>query len=127
MPASEHIIQLLNYYGYLVLFPIAVIEGPIISIISGFLISKHILAFIPVYFILLGGDITGDVLYYSLGRWGTRFLLRWGHKIGLSRERIARVDRHFIKHGGKTLLFWKLTQTAGPPIFIPPRNLPIPF
>lgn len=124
----DQIVQLLIVHRYLLLFPIAVIEGPIIAIIAGFLASKQLIGFVPAYLILLAGDVCGDVIYYLIGRWGgMRFINRWGSKIGLTPARIAKVDRHFIEHGGKTLLFGKWTQTVGAPILVTAGMLRMPF
>ena len=128
MPTLDHIVQLLIVHRYVLLFPIAVIEGPIISIIAGFLASKGLMSLVPAYFILLAGDVGGDVIYYLIGRWGgIRFINRWGSKIGLTPARIAKVDRHFIDHGGKTLLFGKWTQTVGAPILVTAGMLRMKF
>lgn len=128
MFTPDQIVQLLTHYGYLILLPIAVLEGPIISIIAGFLASQGILGFFFSYLILLLGDLGGDVIYYSIGRWGGfRFISRWGSKIGVTTERIAKVDRHFVDHGGKTLLFGKWTQTVGAPILVTAGIIKMPF
>ena len=65
----NQIFGLLYTYSYLVLFPLVVIEGPVVTIITGFLVSLGFMDFIPAYFTIMAGDLTGDVLYYSAGRW----------------------------------------------------------
>ncbi len=118
MLALEQVVQLLILYKYLILFPIAVLEGPIIAVIAGFLITTGHLKFLPVFLIVLAGDIVGDVLYYTIGRYGGRpFIRRWGHYIGLHAERLASVEDHFHKHPKKTLFFGK-TQSWGSLILV---------
>jgi membrane protein DedA with SNARE-associated domain len=128
MAVFQHITQLVNQYGYFILYPIAVLEGPIISIIAGFMASKGLLDGFAAYLILVLGDTTGDILYYLLGRFGGyQFVKRWGERIGLSKKRMDAVDRHFIHHGGKTLLFGKWTQTVGAPILVTAGMLRMKF
>ena len=128
MFTPDHIVLLLTHYGYLILFPIAVIEGPIISVIAGFLVSKGLLNFFFAYLVLLAGDLGGDMLYYAVGRWGGMpFIKRWGPRLGLNPARVAQVDKHFVDHGGKTLLFGKWTQTVGAPILVSAGIVRMPF
>ncbi len=100
---------------YALLFPVAVIEGPIITVVAGFLGANHIVNIYIVYFIMAAGDVTGDCLYYALGRFGgRRFLDRWGHFFGFSTEKIASMESHYRKHSGKTILLSKITHGIGP-------------
>jgi membrane protein DedA with SNARE-associated domain len=104
------IINLLVVYKYLFLFPITVFEGPIVTIIAGFLSSIGIFNFFLAYIVIVVGDLVGDCFYYSIGRFGRKgFLERWGHYIGITPERISNLESHFDKHSGKTLIIGKLT------------------
>ncbi len=115
----DQIISELIKYKYIFLFPITIVEGPIITIIAGFLSSSGYMNPIIVYMIAMAGDIIGDVVYYAIGRWGrTGFINRWGRWIGLNSQRVIRLEGHFKNHGGKTLLFGKWTQTLGAPILV---------
>jgi membrane-associated protein len=97
-----------------VVFPLTVVEGPIVSILAGFLCS---LGYAHLYFLLpiiVAGDLTGDCLWYAAGRWGRRgFGGRWGKFFGVTPERLLRIERHFEKHSGKTLVLGKLTHAVG--------------
>lgn len=110
------VLWLLNY-RYTVLFPILIIEGPIITIIAGFLSSQGIFNIWAVYGLAITGDVAGDIIYYALGRWGGRRLIeRWGRFFGLGIEKINGLERHFANHSGKTLIFGKLSHAIGGPI-----------
>lgn len=123
----EKIIQLLITYKYYLLFPISVIEGPIISIIGGFLISGGILDPIITYLVLISGDIVGDTMYYSIGRWGGNpFIRRFGHYIKIDENKLIRAEKHFKNHGGKTLLFGK-TQAFGALILLAAGVIKMPY
>ena len=67
-------IQLLLTYKYLILIPLAIIEGPIVAVIVGFFTTMHIFNFILSYVILVLGDIIGDGLIYYIGYSGKRLL-----------------------------------------------------
>lgn len=109
----DNIIILLSTYKYFLLLPIATVEGPIISVIAGFLCSTGILNIAITYLILIMGDMLGDTFYYSIGRWGGRpFLRKWGHFFGLNETRLTKLDNHFKTHPGKTILIGK-TQAVG--------------
>jgi len=118
MPALDSLIQPLITYKYLLLLPVSIVEGPIVSIIAGFLCSKGLLSLFVTYPVLIMGDLLGDTMYYSIGRWGGRsFIHRWGRFIGVKEEKLLRTDNHFKNHGGKTLIFGK-TQALGGVILV---------
>ena len=109
----QQVTQLLLQYKYLILFPIVVVEGPIITIIAGFLASQGYLNVFITYGISVIGDLVGDTFYYAIGYWGRKgFVDRWGKYFGLNGELMERVEKHFRTHAGKTLLFGK-TQAIG--------------
>ena len=109
------LLALFKYYKYFLIFPVAVFEGPIISVISGFLVSLGLLNGIATYIILVCGDLVGDSLYYSVGRyWGN---LSWAKKImrftGYDEKMQQIVSDHFEKHKGKTLVLAKFSYGLG--------------
>lgn len=106
-------------YKYVMLFPAAVIEGPIITILAGFLVAHGYLYSLVAYGILVAGDLTGDSCYYALGRWG---LYR-----GATTEQLNKVKKHFANHSGKTLLVGKLTHGIGSIILMAAGAAGIPY
>src|SRR5450432_4605817 len=66
----DHIAYLLTQYKYLLLFPLAIVEGPIIAVIAGFLCINGFLNLFIVYPIIVAGDLIGDTICYFLGLWG---------------------------------------------------------
>lgn len=106
-------------YRYLVLFPIAILEGPIISIIAGFLISIHLMELWIVFGVLVAGDVVGDILLYAVGRWGgSPLITRWGPKFGATPEHMDKFEKLFKTHAKKTLLFGKWGHAFGFPILV---------
>lgn len=105
---------LLLKYRYILLYPISVAEGPIISVIAGFLVSIGKINFALAYLVLILGDLTGDTILYSLGRWGSgSFLPKYGRYIGITPARIEEGAKIFNKHPVGTLLFGKWSHTFG--------------
>lgn len=95
--------MLLTKYGYFILFPLAAIEGPIVSLVVGFLIYLGYLKFLPAYAILLLGDLIPDTVYYYIGRFGNRrkIMEKYGSRLNL-------IEKLWREHGKKTMFFSKL-------------------
>ncbi len=104
----EQLRSLIEIYTYFILFPLVVVEGPIVTIIAGFLTHVKVLNFYTAYIVIVVADITGDILWYSLGRFARGAVERFGHLIGLGEEKLRGVDKHFGENGHKTVLFGKL-------------------
>ncbi len=112
--ASQFLFQLFLHYKYWLLFPITALEGPLITMAAGFLVSVHQINPWIALPIIIAGDTTGDVLYYGIGWFGerTRFS-RWViKKLNFERHK-ERVKHEFEKRGGKLLLFGKFTHAFG--------------
>jgi len=111
--STGKILGLLIAYRYAIFFPLTVVEGPIVTIIAGFLVSLGYMNFLIVYVIAVVGDVVGDVLYYALGRWGSGRIFSRGSFFGIKVGQLERVEKHFGAHAGKTLLFGKWTHSVG--------------
>jgi membrane protein DedA with SNARE-associated domain len=56
------------------------------------------------------GDLIGDVIFYSLGYfYGLRFVRGFGKYIGITENLVARMEKYFGRHGGKTIFAVKST------------------
>jgi membrane protein DedA with SNARE-associated domain len=114
MFTAVHLVALLATYTYAVLFPLTVVEGPIITILAGYLASLGYVNPFLVYAIVVAGDMTGDLAWYAAGRWGRqRYTGKWSKYVGITPERLLRIEKHFESHSGKTLVLGKLTQAVG--------------
>lgn len=110
----DQILQLLLIYKYLIIFPIAVLEGPGLSILVGVLIARNVLNPFLSYGLLILGDMIGDTIYYCLGRFGGHPILKkWGHLINVTEYHLSKLEHHFhFKAPAKTLILGK-TQPWG--------------
>jgi membrane-associated protein len=115
----DQIIALILTYKYPLILPISVIEGPIITILCGFLSAQGQLNFLIAYGILIVGDLIGDSLLYSIGRFGrVGFVERWGRHVGITKEKIKNLETHFENHSGKTIISAKLSHVLVMPVLV---------
>ncbi|MDB5266553.1 MAG: putative rane-associated protein [Parcubacteria group bacterium] len=110
----DYILSLLETYRYWVLFPIAVLEGPIVTIISGFLISVGYLYGLSAYVLIVAADTIGDVLHYYVG-----YLVRhgrggrWLRLLRIDEAKLEKVENHFKKHPKKSVFISKFFHGVG--------------
>ncbi|MFH0819068.1 MAG: DedA family protein [Patescibacteria group bacterium] len=124
----SRIIILLTAYKYFFLFPIVVVEGPVITVIAGWLASMNFLNLFITYCVVVVGDLTGDSVSYMLGRWGRiSFIERWGKYIGLHAEKIIKLEHHFGKHSAKTIILGKLAYSLEMPFLIAAGMAKVPY
>ncbi len=110
----DHIVNLLIQYKYLILFPLAIVEGPILAVIAGFLCTSGFLNPLYVLPVIVLGDIIGDSICYSLGRWGMpKFFRKIGYRFGLGPRQIERAKKYFDANPGTTISLSKITLGIG--------------
>lgn len=107
--------SLLEVYGYLVLLPLAIMEGPIVTVIGGLLSSLQMMNPFIVYGIIVFGDIVGDAFWYSVGRFGRHWrFTKWIEKMfGITENRIEKLREQFTQHRYKMTLLAKVAYGLG--------------
>jgi membrane-associated protein len=108
----HQIIAFFIRYKYEAIFPIAVAEGPIITVISGFLISRGSLDFFPALLVVFLGDVFSDSVFYFLGR-GGRHMIRYLKFLHISEERIQKLENQFKSSPWKTMVLAKVSYGLG--------------
>jgi membrane protein DedA with SNARE-associated domain len=103
----------LTTYGYLIFFPLAVLEGPAVTVIAGFLVSLGYFNFLLIYVLAVAADLTGDMIYYAIGRWGGERIMARGRFLHIRADQLERIRKYFQEHAGRALLFGKWTISAG--------------
>jgi membrane protein DedA with SNARE-associated domain len=99
---------------YFLLFGAALVEGPVASLTSGFLLKFGQLQFLPVFIVLVAGDLAADIGWYCLGRFGTRALiLKYGRFVSITPESLATVEQRFNRYHARILFISKLTMGFG--------------
>ncbi len=108
------LLQLLIQYKYVLMVPIALVEGPYLMMISGFLVRTGFLSFWPSYILLMIGDLLGDVVWYYLGYfYGYRFINRFGRYFNLDERSIKVVSKVFHRYHDAILIVSKITMGLG--------------
>jgi membrane protein DedA with SNARE-associated domain len=102
-------IGLLLTYKYLILIPLSIIEGPIVAIICGFLVTQNVLNPFLVYLIIVLGDILGDTIIYYVGYFGKRFL----RHLNITEEKLEKAKQYFRNNHRKAILTSKLVHGIG--------------
>jgi len=116
------LVLLLTKYGYYILFPLAAIEGPIVSLAVGFLIYLGYFQFLPAYTLLLLGDLIPDTIYYYVGRFGNKrkIIEKYGSHLNL-------IEKLWQEHGKKTMFLSKLAYGLSIPFLISAGLVKMPF
>lgn len=104
------------------------LEGPIVTVVAGYLASLSILNTMGAFVVVVLGDLVGDAILYLIGRQGIgRLPDRWQQRLGLKKDRVAALTAHFDVHGGRTIVFGKLTHSAGAAILVAAGAARMPF
>lgn len=113
MMSADQVAALVGHYGLWVLAPAAVLEGPIVSVVAGWLARLGMMDLRTVFAILVLGDLLGDAALYALGRSLPRLPAGLRRRLGLNETRLAALAGHFRTKGGRSLIIGKLTHSAG--------------
>jgi membrane protein DedA with SNARE-associated domain len=114
MTAGQEIAALIAAHGLWVLIPLAVIEGPVITVVVGGLASLGLVDPALAFALLVLADLAGDSLLYAGGR-GLRIdrIPVIGHRLHLPRARIVPLVRGMRRHATRLMVLGKLTHAAG--------------
>ena len=116
----DRIVGWLIIYRYYLLIPVIIIEGPIITVIAGFLASMGYFNILIVYGIVVFLDISEDIFLYLLGWfWGNKIMKKFGHYIGMNQKRLLIFSKQFKKHRIKTIAIGKMAIVMGVASFVP--------
>ncbi len=115
------------FYGSTVLLPLAVIEGPVVSIVAGLLAAHGYFVWWWALSLLVLGDLIGDALYYWIGRNG-RAPLGWiGRRFGAGRVVTEQVKDDLRHHSTRMLVIGKWTHSIGVVVLVGSGMLRLPF
>ncbi|MEK7081089.1 MAG: VTT domain-containing protein, partial [Patescibacteria group bacterium] len=102
-------IELLLTYKYIILAPLAIIEGPIVAVVCGFLITLKIFNPLLTYAVLVIGDIIGDGGIYYIGYSGKKFL----RFLKVTDEKLEKAKIYFSENHKKAIFMSKLAHGIG--------------
>jgi membrane-associated protein len=111
MPIGE-IVGFFIQYKYYAIFPLAFIEGPVVSIISGFLVSNGALALLPALLVVFFGDFLSDFVFYLVGRGGRR-AMRYVRFLHIHEDKLELLEKQYEVHPWKTMIIAKVSYGLG--------------
>ena len=112
----QQVFAWVSAHGYVLMFLAMCIEGPTVTAAATFAVTLGFFNPFIVFVLSIFGDVLPDVLYYGIGRWkGLGFVTKFGHKFGMTTERVARLEKTIKTHGGKTVAVLKYTPVLSTP------------
>jgi membrane protein DedA with SNARE-associated domain len=102
-------VALLLTYKYIILIPLAIIEGPIVTVLCGFLVTLKVLNPLLVYIIMVLGDIVGDAGIYYIGYSGKKLLKYFK----VTEEKLEKAKIFFKENHNKAIAMSKLVHGIG--------------
>jgi membrane protein DedA with SNARE-associated domain len=96
-------------YKYIILIPLAIIEGPIVTVVCGFLVTRDFFNPLLVYVVMVLGDIVGDGWIYYMGYKGKRFLKYFK----ITDEKLEKAKEYFHENHIKAVAMSKLIHGLG--------------
>jgi len=110
----DALIAFIVNYGYWALFIGMVIEGPVITILGGFLTSLGFFYLPYVYAIILVADTIGDTIAYAIGYFGRKkVLLKLFGWLQITEDKLLGIEEFFQEHGGKSVFVSKFIAGTG--------------
>lgn len=104
--------------GLALILPLSVIEGPIVSVVSGILCAQDLLDWRLVLPVLIVGDLVGDGLLYAAGRLSHGWVHRMALRLGLPVAQGERFAARLAAHDLRLLLIGKWTHAIGAVVLI---------
>ena len=108
----HHLFQSLIRYKYAVILPLAVLEGPMVTVVSGILVARGVLGFFPTLAVVLLGDLVSDPALYMIGRFGRGLLHRFPI-VKVPPARLKLLEHQYARHPWKTVIAGKLSYGLG--------------
>jgi membrane protein DedA with SNARE-associated domain len=100
----------MGIWTYFILASLVAVEGPVATLLGAAGASAGLMRLGWVFIAAAVGNLTADILWYTLGRVGKiETLLRFGQKLGVRRESLDRLEAGMHKHAARILLIAKLT------------------
>ncbi len=101
-------------WAYFTIIVVAILEGPILSVILGIILRLGYFAATPIFIVLMIGDLLGDMIWYGIGRrWGLGFVKRFGKYVNVTENSIEKMKELFHRHSGRILFISKVSNGFG--------------
>jgi membrane protein DedA with SNARE-associated domain len=109
----------LGTWTYILLAALVAVEGPIATLLGAAAASAGLMKPVWVFVAAASGNLTADSLWYMLGYIGKiDWLLRFGKKLGIQADVLARLENGMREHTKRILFVAKLTLSMMIPALI---------
>jgi membrane protein DedA with SNARE-associated domain len=109
----------LGAWSYLLLGLVVMVEGPTATLLGAIAASAGALQLPLVFLAAALGNLTGDILWYSLGRHGSlQWLERHGRWFGLNGEKMADLERLLRANAPRIIFLAKITLIFAVPALV---------
>lgn len=96
------VFEFISTYGYWIAIPLMIIEGPVITMVMGFLASTGAVNIFLVILLGTSSDLISDTIYYYVGRHGSPWVLKKFEIFKLEKNQSLRhLKEKFETHPGK--------------------------
>jgi len=120
--------QLIETYGLVLLVPLSILEGPIVTVLASYAARLGYLNIYAVFVVCVLGDLIGDSALYWIGWTGGRWVPpKFRGWLGIDRARTVKLVQHFRRQGGRTLILGKITHSAGFLVLLAAGAAKMPF
>jgi membrane protein DedA with SNARE-associated domain len=103
-------IAFVQTHGYLLIFLVMVLEGPLITMAAAFAASTGFFDVRIIFFLSLMGDLVGDFIHYSIGYFTRKTITeRYDLKSGITKKRLKKLEEGIKTHFGKSMFLIKFT------------------
>ncbi len=99
-------LSFLATHGYLILFILILLEGPLVTMLAAFAASQGIMNVYFVFLISTFGNIISDIIVFYVGLSGGRFLINRFKSVDPQRR--SKISHLLHNHPGKTLTVIKI-------------------
>jgi membrane protein DedA with SNARE-associated domain len=107
---GQQVFQFLSHYGYWIMLPLMIIEGPVATLIAATLAALGAFNVFIVLIFSIAGDMIGDIILYGSGyRWGMVFVRNFGKYIWITEKLVLKMEKYFERHGEKIIFAVKST------------------
>ena len=114
-------------HGSALILPLSVIEGPVVSVLTGFLSAQGYFDWYWALCLLVCGDLVGDAIYYWLGRTGGGPIAGFGRWLGVRGGVTSDLQRRLRANAGKMLCIGKWTHSLGCVVLVGSGMLRLPL
>src|ERR1700676_3412248 len=121
------ITAVITAYKYWAIFPFALFEAPLMSIVIGFFAATGQLSLPLSFGIVVAGDFVGDTALYILGRWGRPLFEKVGLRLNLSPRNVQNFLGHFARRARRAIVISKLIHGAGFTGLVVAGSIKVPY